>query len=145
MSRGRIRLLIVLLAVAIALWIAGVVITPIVQSQPEQVKADNAILTGIPFILIFVGIIIAFIDLIILLATQLNHRVAENVYRPIERLLIAGIVAGVVGMFQPFTPVLYTWGFIVLLVSTIGYIAWSHIVPRTAAVRAEGRSGETAG
>ena len=37
---------------------------------------------------------------------------------------------GVIGMFQPFVMLFYTLGFIVLFVSLLSYIAWSHIVPR---------------
>jgi hypothetical protein len=130
MNASRKRLLIILLAVAIALWIAGVVAGPIVDGLDAKTKADNTILRGIPFILNFIGIIVAFVDFIIFMATRLNNNISESIYRPIERALIAGIVLGVIGMFQPFTVVLYTIGFIVLLVSTIGYIFWSHIIPR---------------
>ncbi|MBS1214346.1 MAG: hypothetical protein H6R26_2963, partial [Proteobacteria bacterium] len=37
---------------------------------------------------------------------------------------------GVVGLFQPWTYVLYGIGFHVLLVSVFGFILWSHIVPK---------------
>lgn len=129
MSAGRKRLLIILFAIAVVLWIAGVIATPIVNGLDVKTKTDNTILNGIPFILTFIGIIIAFIDFIIFMATRLNHNIAETPYRTIERVLIAGIVLGVIGMFQPFTITLYTLGFIVLLVSTLGFIFWSHIVP----------------
>lgn len=136
MSSGRKRLLIILLAVAIALWIAGIVTGPVVAGMDPKTLTDNTILNGIPFILIVIGIIVAFIDFIILMATLLNNKVSENVYRPVERFLIAGIVLGVIGMFQPFTVILYTIGFIVLLISTFGFIFWSHIVPRAPIDRA---------
>ena len=45
-------------------------------------------------------------------------------------LLIGGIVVGIVGMFQPFVQVFYTLGFVVLLISLLCFIAWSHIIPR---------------
>jgi hypothetical protein len=136
MTSSRKRLLIILLAIAILLWVASFVVTPLVDALDAETKADNTILNGIPFILTFIGIIIAFIDFIILMATLLNNNIPEQVYRPVERLLIGGIVLGVVGMFQPFAVVLYTIGFIVLLISTIGYIFWSHIIPRVRIDRA---------
>ena len=136
MSASRKRLLIILLAIAVVLWIAGAIATPIVDGLDAKTRADNTILSGIPFILTFIGIIIAFIDFIILMATRLNHNISAGVYRSIERALIAGIVLGVVGMFQPFALVLYTYGFILLLISTLGFIFWSHIVPRIHADRA---------
>jgi hypothetical protein len=64
------------------------------------------------------------------MAFKLNNRISELVFRPIERLLIAGIVLGVIGMFQPFVMLFYTLGFILLFVSLLSYIAWSHVVPR---------------
>jgi hypothetical protein len=130
MSSNRKKLLLILLGVAILLWVLGILAAPFVETLDPQTRADNVILSGIPFILIFIGIIVAFIDFIIFLATRLNHNISERVYRPVERVFIAGIVLGIVGMFQPFTVVLYTLGFIVLLVCLLGYIAWSHIVPR---------------
>jgi hypothetical protein len=45
-------------------------------------------------------------------------------------VLIGGIVLGVIGMFQPWLFAAYRFGFILLLVSTLGFILWSHIVPR---------------
>lgn len=130
MTASRKRLLFILLAIAVLLWIAGIAAGPLVDGLDARTKADNTILSGIPFILIFIGIIIAFIDFTIFMATRLNHNISDNVYGSVERLLIGGIVLGVIGMFQPFTVVLYTAGFILLLISTISYIFWSHIVPR---------------
>lgn len=130
MSAGRKKLLLILLGVAVVLWVIGAALIPVIESVDAKTKADNVILNGVPFILIFIGIIVAFIDFIILMATRLNNKISEKTYSPIEKVLIGGIVLGVVGMFQPFTVVLYTLGFIVLLISTLSYIAWSHVVPR---------------
>jgi hypothetical protein len=137
MSARRKRLLLILLAVAVLLWVAGIAAIPLVEQLDPQTRADNVILNGIPFILIFIGIIIAFIDFIIFLATRLNNNISVKVYRPVELVLIAGIILGIVGMFQPFTVVLYTIGFIGLLVCLLGYIVWSHIVPRVPIDRAK--------
>lgn len=136
MSSGRKRLLIILLAIAVALWVAGAVATPIVNGLDAKTRADNTIVNGFPFIFTVIGIIVAFIDFIILMATRLNNKVEPNLHATIERLLIAGIVLGVIGMFQPFTITLYTFGFILLLISTFGFIFWSHIVPHTPVDRA---------
>lgn len=136
MTAGRKRLLLILLGVAIALWALGAVTTPMAEGLDVKTKTDNVILVGLPFILIFIGIIIAFIDFIILMASLLNGKVAVSTYKPIERLLIAGIVLGVIGMFQPFSVTLYTFGFLLLLVSTLTYIFWSHIMPRVKIDRA---------
>jgi hypothetical protein len=63
-----------------------------VNGLDPKTKADDTIVNGIPFILIAIGVIIAYIDFIIWLATRLNNKISEDTYRPIERILIGGIV-----------------------------------------------------
>jgi hypothetical protein len=113
------------------LLVLGLVTGPLIQSRatPEQL-ASNVLLSAIPFILIFVAIILAFITLIAVLASMLSNNIPLRIYKPIERVLIAGIVLGIVGMFQPWAFVAYRIGFFVLLISTLGFIVWSHIVPK---------------
>ncbi len=131
MSKGRKRLLIGMLLVALGFIVAGVIDTQIVRATTTpQDLAKNPLVGGVPFLLIFIGILLLYIDLIIFMAFKLNNRISEKVFRPIERLLIAGIVLGIIGMFQPFVMLFYTLGFILLFVSLLSYIAWSHIVPR---------------
>jgi hypothetical protein len=138
MKPSRKRLLIIMLSVAILLVVIGVIAQPLIQqSTTVQQRTDNAILGGIGFILIFIGIIVAFIDSIIFLATILNHNVSESVHGPLLNVFIGGIVLGVIGMFQPFLFVLYQIGFGVLFISLIGFMVWSHIVPRGARRQAE--------
>ena len=48
----------------------------------------------------------------------------------IERILIAGILLGIAGMFQPWAIELYTWGFHLLVFATLSFIIVSHITPR---------------
>ena len=45
--------------------------------------------------------------------------------------LIGGILLGILGMFQPWVFGLYKTGFFVLLFSTLGFILWSHVVPKS--------------
>ena len=121
-----------LLAVAILL-ILGAVAGPVIRARatPEQLTG-NVLLSAIPFILVFAAIILAFIALIAFVAGWLSNNISESVYRPVEAVLIAGIVGGVVGMFQPWLFILYRSGFIVLLFSTLGFILWSHVTPKRA-------------
>lgn len=116
---------------AIILIALGAFAIPLIQSAttPQQ-RADNVLLSAAPFLLIFVAIILLFITLIWWIATRLNHNVPEKTYRPIEYTLIGGIVFGIVGMFQPWVFVWYQWGFVILLLSTLSFILWSHIVPK---------------
>jgi hypothetical protein len=99
------------------------------RATPEQL-ADNVILSALPFVLIFVSIILTFIMLIVILGGLLNNKVSKRVYQVIEWALIAGIVLGILGMFQPWLFAAYRYGFGLLLVSTLGFIAWSHVTPR---------------
>ncbi len=120
-----------LLIVAAVLLILGIVAGPVIQSlaTPEQL-GENVLLNAIPFILIFVAILLTFIASIIVVARLLNGRISASIHRPIEMALIAGIVLGVIGLFQPWTYILYGISFHVLLVSVLGFTLWSHIVPK---------------
>ena len=100
-------------------------------ATPQQM-AENVLLSAIPFILIFAAIILAFITVIVVVARALSHNIPQTAYRPIETVIIAGIVLGVVGMFQPWLFVLYKYGFLLLLFSTLAFILWSHVVPKNA-------------
>jgi hypothetical protein len=133
MDKSRKRMVIGFFTTAIILWLVGAVAQPLITNYttPQQ-RADNAMLGGIPFILIFIGIILAFIGSIALLAGLLNHHISAAVHTPIMNILIAGILLGIFGLFQPFFFQLYKIGFNVLLISTIGYIVWSHIIPKQA-------------
>lgn len=107
----------------------------------EQQLATNVLLSAIPFILIFVGILLFYITLIVLAASALNGLVAPRLYTVITRVIIAGILLGIVGMFQPWVMAFYTRGFSVLLISTLAYILWSHVTPAFEDVQEEKRGG----
>ena len=116
---------------AVILFVLGAAAGPFIQARAsEEALARNVLLSAIPFILIFVAIILIFMTLIWLVASALNHNISKRIYRPIEMVLIGGIVLGIVGMFQPWFFVLYQAGFYVLLLSTLAFILWSHVIPR---------------
>jgi hypothetical protein len=129
--KRRPRVPIGLVIAIVALLVMGAAAGPLIQATatPEQMR-DNVLLSAIPFILIFAAVVLSFITLIVLVASVLSHNISPVAYRRVERLLIAGIVLGVLGMFQPWLHILYQLGFAVLLFSTLGFILWSHIVPR---------------
>ena len=131
MTKRRLRLPVGLfIAIAVTL-ILGLVAKPVITSlTTEKQRATNVLLSALPFILIFVSILLVFISLIKMSASVLNDHISERMYRIIETVLIAGIVLGVVGMFQPWLMILYKVGFMVLLVSTLGFIWWSHVKPK---------------
>ena len=107
----------------------------------EQQLATNVLLSAIPFILIFVGILLFYITLIVLVASALNGLVAPRIYNAITSVIIAGILLGIFGMFQPWVMAFYTRGFSVLLISTLSYILWSHVTPAFEDVQEEARGG----
>jgi hypothetical protein len=111
--------------------IIGLAADPVIDSSfTEEQLGRNVLLAAIPFVFIFVAIILAFVTLVWLAATALSHNIPERIYRPIERITIAGIVLGVVGMFQPWSFTAYRVGFFVLFFSTLAFILWSHIAPK---------------
>jgi hypothetical protein len=115
---------------AVLVFILGLLAGPFIQSRAtEQQLAQNVLLSALPFILIFVSIILAFMTLIWIIAHQLNDRIPSRIYRPIEIALIAGIVLGIIAMFQPWTFSLFKPGFYILFASTIGFTVWSHVRP----------------
>lgn len=118
--------------IALLLGIGGYLLIPASVTPGTADAPANLFALMLPFILIFVAIILAFIAFIILLATTLNDRVSADAHRLIERALIGGIILGVLGMIQPWVLDLFKWGFLLLLFCTLSYIVWSHIVPRGA-------------
>lgn len=108
----------------------GLLANPYVQANfSEEQLADNVLLGAIPFILIFVSIIMAFMTLVWAAASALNGNVSRRIYRPIELALMGGIVLGTIGMFQPWVQAFFSGGFYLLLISTVAFILWSHITP----------------
>jgi hypothetical protein len=89
-------------------------------------------LQALLFIVCFVAILVAFIYFIARVARRFNGKVAQRTYSAIEGAIIAGILLGVVGMFQPWVHFAYKAGFNVLLLSTLAYIVWSHVTPKSA-------------
>jgi len=114
----------------VVLLLLGIFVGPMItNSYSEQELNKNAILSGFQFLFIFISIIIFYAALIWYLAYKLNGRIPARIYRVIEFILIGGIILGIIGMFQPWFFPAFRYGFYVLLASTIGYIAFSHISP----------------
>ena len=55
---------------------------------------------------------------------------SRTTYRLVERVIIALILLGIIGMFQPLSIALYKYGFLTLLLGTISFIIVSHISPK---------------
>lgn len=120
------------LPVAIVLFfVLGVIAGPIIRSfaTPEQM-AKNVLLNAIPFILIFIAILLTYVTIIVLVGSVLNNYISKRFFRIIETVLLIGIVTGILAMFQPWALIIYRYGFLLLLFSTLGYILWSHLTPK---------------
>ena len=123
---------------AVILFVLGAVSNPLRQALLSEEQLQTLIfLQAVPFIMIFIGIIITYITIIWIVASLMNGKVPYQIHRTIESIFVAGIVLGVLGMFQPFVFVLYKVGFHLLLFATIGFIFWSHILPATRQADAE--------
>jgi hypothetical protein len=131
MAKTRIRIPYGLIVAAVVLLILGLIAGPLIRSlaTAEQL-AQNVLLSAIPFILIFVSILLGYMTVISIVASVLNDNIAPRIHRTIESIIIAGIVLGVLGMFQSWKMVFYRYGFMVLLISTLSFILWSHVRPK---------------
>jgi hypothetical protein len=117
--------------IIVVLLILGLLAGPFIESRTTELqRADNVLLNAIPFVLIFVAILLTFILLIIIIGSMLNNNVPPRIYKIIESILIAGIILGVLGMFQPWVFAAYKYGFVLLLVSILLFIVWSHVAPQ---------------
>lgn len=94
---------------------------------PDLESSKNALLLALPFLLVFVPIILLFMALIVFVSKLLYQRVPERAYKSIEYVFIAGIVLGIISMFQPWTFLLFKPGFFVLFGSLLGFMIWSHV------------------
>ena len=131
MAKKRPRAPIVLPLIALVLLVLGLLAGPFIRARatPEQM-ASNILLSALPFILIFVAILLGFITLIVMVGNALNNKIDPRPYGIILNILIAGIVLGIIGMFQPWIFQAYTYGFVLLLASTLAFMVWSHVTPR---------------
>jgi hypothetical protein len=119
------------IAAAILFILGFFVAGPVIESlASEEQMASNVLLSAIPFILVFVGIILTYITIIWLVASSLNNNISPGVYRVIELILIGGIIVGALFMFQPWSMALFKPGFLILLFSTLSFILWSHVTPK---------------
>jgi hypothetical protein len=115
----------------IALLIA--IIFPSISAAVLSEETRNTVLIqAIPFVAVFIAVLLTFILLIFLVALRFNGKIPARTYQPIERVLILGIIAGVAFLFQPFHFVGYKYGFVLVLASLLSFIVFSHVVPKSA-------------
>jgi len=131
MNKKPVRPPFVLLIIGAALIVIGQLLNPVGGVFiPKETLETDIFLLGVPFLTIFIAILLAFIFFIATLAQILNYKVSRRVYGIVETAILTGIALGIIGMFQPWVLAAYSYGFTVLLVSTLAFIVWSHIVPQ---------------
>lgn len=130
MVKNKIRPPYVLPIISALLVIAGILYRDFVLVNiPVKQQINNVILVAIPFICYFVAILLVYIFIINVVGQVLSRRVPEKIYKVLNFIIIAGIIVGIIMMMQPFTIVLYKISFMVVLVSLLLFIIWSHVSP----------------
>jgi hypothetical protein len=99
---------------------------------PDLKASTNVLILAIPFLLVFVPIILLFMSFIVFVSKILEHKIPEGAYKVVEYVFIAGIVFGILFMFQPWTFLLFKPGFFVLFGSLLGFMVWSHVAAKRA-------------
>jgi hypothetical protein len=86
----------------------------------------------VSFFLTLVAIISGFICIIAFVSRLLSGRISERLFGILEKLLIAGILLGIVGMFQPWVQAFYPAGFLLLFAATWIFTLWGYVTPKSA-------------
>jgi hypothetical protein len=123
MSRNIVKPLIVgaiLVAILVAL---RLILPPLLEPETGQ---------WVAFFTALVAILSGYICFIAFMSRLLSGRISERLFGILEKLLIAGILLGIAGMFQPWVPVLYPLGFILLFAATWIFTLWGYVTPKSA-------------
>ncbi len=130
MTNKKIRPPFILLIISVVIVILGILYQNFVlPGIPEQTQIDNVILIAVPFICYFVAILLVYIFLINITGQLLRGRVSEKLYNLLNLILIAGIIIGIIMMLQPLSMVLFKISFMIVLISLLLFMVWSHVTP----------------
>jgi len=122
-----------LIIAAVVLLALSFVAPSILESlSPGYRNTSKVLLIALPFLLTFVPIILGFMAVVVFVSKILEQKIPEGAYKAVEYVLIAGIVLGIIAMFQPWTFLLFKPGFFVLFGSLIGFMIWSHVLLKRA-------------
>jgi hypothetical protein len=123
MSRETIKPLIVGAILVAIFLVLKTVLPPLLEPETAQ---------WVSFFATLVAILSGYICFIAFVSRLLSGRISERVFGYLEKLLIAGILLGIACMFQPWVPVFYPLGFIVLFAATWIFTLWGYVVPKSA-------------
>lgn len=122
MIRKRLPTLLTGLALIVVLIVLRLILPEVMPGTAGQVAA---------FLTVFLAILLAFIFFgVFLTSLGLSGKVPRRIYRLVEGVIIAGILLGAFGMFQPWLRFGYQRGFALLFYSTLAFTIWSHITPK---------------
>jgi hypothetical protein len=124
MSRNTVKPLIVGAILVAVLLILRYVLPPLLTPETGQ---------AVRFFTTLVAIISGYICFIAFMSRLLSGRVSERLFGLLEKLFIAAILLGIAGMFQPWVPVFYPLGFVLLFAATWLFTLWGYVIPKTAA------------
>ena len=87
-------------------------------------------MTAQVFIPLLIVTVFAFGFFIAFVSRKLSGNIGMGPFNVVTGILIATILSGVVGMFQPWNIALYSLGFKLVLFGTLAFTVWSHVRPR---------------
>ncbi len=116
---------------AIGAFLFGLLFKPVLQNLLPVNLRDDVIILALPFVAYFAAILLLFILGINLISQQLHKSIPNRTHRAVEYTIIAGILFGIFALFQPWTIGPFRYGFGLLLFSTLAFILWSHVMPRS--------------
>ena len=122
---------------SILLLLFGLIFDPLSEALLSEDTRGSVLVNSIPFVAVFITIILLFILLIFMVALRFNRLIPYRTYRPVELLIIFGIACGVFFLFQPWQLVSFQYGFMWLLGATLSFIVWSHVIPHSAREQTE--------
>lgn len=117
---------------AIGAFVFGLLFKPILQNLLPINLRDDVIMLALPFVAYFAAILLLFILGINLISKRLHMSIPHRTHQAVEYTIIAGILAGIIALFQPWTIGPFRYGFSLLLFSTLAFILWSHVTPQSA-------------
>lgn len=115
--------------IAVLLFVFAYVFSTFAPSVVSENVRNGVLFHAIPFFATFVGILLLFILVIVIVARRFNGKIAGRTYKGMEYVIIGGILFGVFCLFNPWNLVPYRYGFLLLLGSMLSFILWSHVVP----------------
>jgi hypothetical protein len=122
---------------AIIVLVVGVVLPQILQIFLNERQMEGVLVNALPFLGVFIAIILLFILSVFMVVIRFSGNLPYRTHRPVEVITIFGIFTGIFFLFQPWQLVGYQYSFMWLLVSTLMFIMWSHVSPKSGRVEQE--------